>query len=305
MEIEQGYKQMSRVMKVDAALLVFTAIWGLSFPLTKNILEYTSIFSFLSLRFLSAAIILLIVFYKKLRLITLNSILYGSIIGLVFFGSLAFQVSSLRFTSASNSAFISGLSIVFVPLLSAKLQGKKPDISSVLGVITAAIGLFFISGGLTFKFNLGDFLALMCAVCITFQIIFIDMFSSKCDPSLIGIFQVSFCAIFYTLISFFTDSRPLHINTELILSIFVTGILGTALAYTGLAFLQRFTSPTHTAIIFSAEPVFATIFAVIIPNSKGLGEVLSLNTVIGCVMILCAMLISELKICKPGADSAM
>ncbi len=120
MEIEQGYKQMSGVMKVDAALLVFTAIWGLSFPLTKNVLEYTSIFSFLSLRFLSAAIILLIVFYKKLRLITLNSILYGSIIGLVFFGSLAFQVSSLRFTSASNSAFISGLSIVFVPLLSAK-----------------------------------------------------------------------------------------------------------------------------------------------------------------------------------------
>lgn len=296
---------MSRVVKVDLVLLIFTVIWGLSFPLTKNVLDYTPIFSFLSLRFVSAAIILIIIFYKRLKLINMKAILYGSVIGFVFFGSLAFQVSSLKFTSASNSAFISGLSVVFVPLLSARFSNKKSDISSIMGVLIAAIGLFFISGGLNFRFNLGDFLALMCAICITLQIIFIDMFSSKCDPSLIGIFQVSFCAIFYTCISFTINSKPILINTELIISIFVTGILGTALAYTGLAFVQKFTSPTHTAIIFSAEPVFATIFAVLIPNNRGIGETLTLNTVIGCIMILIAMLVSELKLGKNRVDSSI
>lgn len=287
---------MSRVIKVDLLLLVFTAIWGLSFPLTKNVLEYTSIFSFLSLRFVSAAIILIIVFYKRLKLINIKDILYGSIIGFTFFGSLAFQVSSLRFTSASNSAFISGLSVVFVPLVSAKFSKKKLDISSIIGVIIASIGLFFISGGLNFRLNLGDLLALMCAICITFQIIFIDIFSSKCDPSLIGVLQVSFCAIFYTCISLLVDTKPILFNTELIISIFATGILGTALAYTGLVFVQKFTSPTHTAIIFSAEPVFAAIFAVLIHNNRGVGETFALNTVIGCIMILIAMLVSELKL---------
>ncbi len=296
---------MSRVLKFDLLLLAFTAIWGLSFPITKNTLVYTPVFSFLSLRFVCAAIILIAVFYKKLRLINIKNILYGSVIGLMLFGSLVFQVSSLRFTSASNSAFISGLSVVFVPLVSARFSKKKPDLPSIVGVIIALIGLFFISGGLNFKFNLGDLFALICAICITFQIIFIDIFSSKCDPALIGVFQVVFCAIFYTCISFFIDPWPITFNMELIISIFVTGVLATAIAYTGLAFVQKFTSPTHTAIILSAEPVFATIFAILIPNSKGVGETLTFNITTGCIMILIGMLISELKLGKRRIDSCV
>lgn len=287
---------MLKSTKVDFVFLFFTAIWGLSFPLTKNVLDYTSIFSFLSLRFTSAAILLIIIFWKRLKFINLKTILCGSLIGLTFFGSLAFQVSSLYFTTSSNSAFISGLSVVIIPFVSAKYSNKKPDFSSIIGVLLASIGLFFISGGINFKLNLGDFFAFLCAVCITLQIIFIDKFCSKYDSALISLIQVIFCAIFYNCVSFMIGSKPIIFNSQLAVSIFVTGILGTALAYTGLVFFQKFTSPTHTALIFCAEPVFATIFAMFIANNKGIYEVITLNTFIGCVMILASMLISEFKI---------
>ncbi|KHD34554.1 permease [Clostridium acetobutylicum] len=287
---------MSKSTKVDLVFLFFTAIWGLSFPLTKNVLGYTSIFAFLSLRFTSAAVILIIIFWKKLKLINTKIILYGSLIGLMFFGSLAFQVASLRFTTSSNSSFISALSVVIVPLVSAGYYKKKIDFSCILGVLFAVVGLFFISGGVNFKLNIGDLFSFLCAICITFQIIFIDIFCSKCDSALLSLIQVVFCAIFYNIVLFIIGTKPIVFNTQLTVSIFITGILGTAVAYTGIVFLEKFTSPTHTALIFCAEPVFATIFAMFIPNNNGSCESITINTFIGCGVILLSMVISELKI---------
>jgi len=286
---------MPKNLKADLSLLLVTAIWGSSFTLMKNVLDHIPTFAYLSLRFIIASIILIAVFYKNLKYINKKAIICGCIIGFMLFGGMALQVSGLYFTSASNSAFITGLSVIMVPIFSAVILKKRPDRSSVIGVIMAFTGLFFLSGGLDFSFNIGDFLTLLCAVCFALQVIFIDRYNKEQDPILLSLIQIGFAALLNTFVWLFIDYEPVAFDTNIVLTLFVTGVLGTAFAYLVQTVAQKHTNPTHTALILTAEPVFGALFAMIIPNSDGTVETLSLKTVIGCVLILAGTLICELK----------
>jgi len=286
---------MPKNLKADLSLLLVTAIWGSSFTLMKNVLDHIPTFAYLSLRFIIASIILIAVFYKNLKYINKKAIICGCIIGFMLFGGMALQVSGLYFTSASNSAFITGLSVIMVPIFSAVILKKRPDRSSVIGVIMAFAGLFFLSGGLDFSFNIGDFLTLLCAVCFALQIIFIDRYNKEQDPILLSLIQIGFAALLNTFVWLFIDYEPVIFDTNVVFTLFVTGVLGTAFAYLVQTVAQKHTNPTHTALILTAEPVFGALFAMIIPNSDGTVETLSLKTVIGCVLILAGTLICELK----------
>jgi len=287
---------MTRQLKADISLLAITAIWGSSFTLMKNVLDHMPSYAYLSLRFIIATVVLAIIFYRKFRLMNRKVLLYGCIIGLMLFGGMALQVSGLYFTTASNSAFITGLSVIMVPIISALFLRKKPDLNSVIGVILACVGLFFLTGGLDFRFNLGDFLTLLGALCFAMQVIFIDKFTRDQDAALLSFFQVGFAAVLYSAIWLAMDYKPVEINSTVIFTLLVTGVLGTALAFSVQTIVQKYTTPTHTALIITAEPVFGAVFALLIPNSAGMTETLKLGTVAGCLLILLGMLVSELKV---------
>jgi drug/metabolite transporter (DMT)-like permease len=185
------------------------------------------------------------------------------------------------------------MNVVMVPVVSAILLKKKPDFASVIGVFVAFTGLFVISGGLSISFNIGDFLTLICAVFWTFQIIFIDKFTEKQDAKAIAVLQMIFAAVFHSIFWVATDNKPFDFNLIIIYTILITGVLGTAFAFAGQTIAQKYTTPTRTALIFTAEPVFGAFFAMIIPNSVGITEKLQVYTVVGCILILAGMLISE------------
>lgn len=293
---------MTKQLKADLLLLLVTAIWGASFTLMKNVLEKMPAFAYLSFRFLLASLILLIVLRKSLCHINRKTILYGALIGLMLFGGMALQVSGLYYTTASNSAFITGLSVVMVPAITAIFMKRKPDAASIMGVTLAFGGLFFLSGGLRFHFNFGDLLTLFCAGCFALQIIFIDRFTENQSPELLAVFQITFAAILFSGVWLVVDYKPIVFNITIITTLLITGVLGTAVAFSIQTVVQRFTSPTHTVLIFTAEPVFGALFAVLIPNSKGITESLSYNSIIGCMLILIGMLFAEFKFswCKKG-----
>ena len=298
---------MSRKIRADMMLLAITVVWGASFPLMKMVLAYIPAFAYLSLRFLLAAAVLALIFNKSLLNVNKRAVLYGSIIGALMFGGMAFQVVGLYTTSASNSGFITGLNVVIVPFIAAVILRKRPDRSSVIGVMTAFLGLFFLSGGLTWSFNIGDFLTFLCSICWAFQIIFIDKFTQTEDAPLLAIIQVFFVGAASTVLWLTADAaKPVEINRTVIIILLITGILGSALAFGGQTIAQKYTTPTHTALILTAEPVFAAIFAMIIPNVEGVTEIPTLTKAAGCLLILAGMLISELKPGKnkrPGTES--
>lgn len=287
---------MTKKLKADILLLAITVVWGSSFPLMKLILGYMPAFAFLAVRFLLAAVILVCIFHRNFKHFNRRTLLYGCIIGALMFTGMALQINGLFTTTASNSGFITGLNVVMVPVISAVLLRKKPDKASLIGVLTAFAGLFFLSGGLNFNFNIGDFFTFLCSICWAFQIIFIDRFTEREDASLLAIMQIGFTGLASTGIWLAFDNGPLVFDSTSIAIILITAVLGTALAFGGQTIAQKDTTPTHTALIFTAEPVFAAVFAMIIPNAQGRTEALGLSTAVGCILILAGMLISELKI---------
>ncbi len=288
---------MSKKLRADVLLLVITVVWGASFPLMKMVLDYVPAYAYLSMRFLLAAAVLTAIFYKSFRHFNKRVLLYGSIIGLFMFAGMALQVNGLFTTSASNSGFITGLNVVMVPVISAVLLKKKPDRASFIGIMVAFSGLFFLSGGLSFNFNYGDFLTFLCSICWAFQIIFIDKFTQKENAALLAIIQIGLTGILSTAFWMTADAgKPLVFNSTVVVILLVTAVLGTALAFGGQTIAQKDTTPTHTALIFTAEPVFAAIFAMIIPNAQGVTEMPTVMKAAGCLLILSGMLISELKL---------
>jgi len=296
---------MTKKIRADMILLTITIVWGASFPLMKMVLEYIPAFAYLSVRFFIASAVLALLFHKNFRNMKKRTLLYGSIIGLFMFGGMAFQVMGLYTTSASNSGFITGLNVVMVPLISSVLLKKKPDRASTIGVSVAFAGLFFLSGGLKFDFNIGDFLTFLCAICWALQIIAIDKFTQTEDAPLLAFVQMLFIAVTSTFFWLLADAgKAVEINRTSIGILLFTGIVGSALAFGGQTIAQKDTTPTHTALILTAEPVFAAIFAMIIPNAQGVTEKPTLTTIIGGAMILAGMLISELKIGSGQKQSA-
>jgi len=274
-----------------------TIVWGASFPLMKIVLEYIPAFAFLSIRFMAAAIILSVVYYKSFKKLNKRALGYGVILGLFMFGGMGIQVVGLYTTSASNSGFITGLSVVMVPIVSAMMLKKKPDRSSFVGVALAFAGLFFMSGGLNPNFNIGDFLTFLCAICWTFQIIFVDKYTRIEDASLLAIFQLLFTGLAGSSLWLAVDfGKPVVINGTVILIILITSVFGSSLAYAVQASAQKHTTPTHASLIFTAEPVFAVIFAMIIPNAEGLTEIPTITEAVGCLLILAGTIISEFRL---------
>lgn len=288
-------KNMSKQVKADIFLLAMAGIWGASFTLMKNVLDHMPTFAYLSMRFIIASVLLIIIFRKRLGKADFKTIAAGCVVGLALFGGMALQVSGLHYTTASNSAFITGLNIVIVPIVSSVLLKKKPDKASVAGVMLAFAGIFFISGGPDSSFNIGDFLTFLCAICFTFQVILIDKFTNKYDSIILAVAQISFAAVLNTVVWVAFDFRTYTLDSSVVFTLIVTGVLGTALAFAGQTIVQKFTTPTRTALILAAEPLFGTLFAIMIPNSQGMREALRFNSVVGFLLILAGMLVSELK----------
>lgn len=282
----------------DLCLLCVTAIWGISFVLTKNVLEHLSPLTFIALRFLVATVAMLVVCIKKRSKVTAPALKKGGLQGMMLFAGILLQIFGIRYTTASNAAFITGLSVVFVPLISSILLKKPPRLNVITGVFLSFVGLFFLSGGikgLSTGINIGDFLCLLGALGFSMHIIFIDKYSTGEDPTVLSAVQVIVVAAAGSIAFLFQPEKTVTPSFSLIAVLLITGVLGTAVAYTVQNHAQNVTTPTHTAMIVAAEPMFGVFFALIIPNAGGTTEVLKLNTVIGCLCILLAIIISELN----------
>lgn len=288
---------MTRQLKADLAILGITVVWGSSFIIMKNITEDIPPYAYLALRFLVAAIILIAVFHRQLKSINLRSIWSGSLVGLTLYAGMMLQVTGLKTTSASNSAFITGLNVIMVPIISVLLLKKKPPINALFGVVLASLGLFVLKG-FSGNWTIGDTLTLLCALCFALQIIFIDKFASDVNIYYLAIVQIASAAIFYIITWICADmasaAAPFVIDSKIILTVLYTGALGTALGFGVQTIAQKYTTPTRTALIITCEPVFGALFALIIPDVYGKTEVMTIRMILGCLLILSGMLITEL-----------
>jgi len=281
---------MRKQLFADISLLTVVIVWGYTFVAIKNALADVTPFNFIALRFIMALIILLVVFRKRLSGLNGYILLRGSVVGVFLFFAYAFQTVGLKYTTASNAGFITGFSVVLVPVFSALILKARPSFESTIGVICAIAGLFFLSYNGGFALNKGDILVLFCALAVAFHILTVGYYTKKMDSILLTIVQIGVVTILSIISALLFEVTVLPQGRVVWEAIFVTSIFATVGAYLIQNIMQRFTSSTHTALIFSGEPVFAGIFGYYL-----LGERLGGWSVFGCILIFAGMIISELR----------
>jgi len=282
---------MKKQIIADILLLIVVIFWGYSFVAIKDALSHVAPFNFMTYRFIISFLILLVIFWKRLAKLNKETVIHGLIIGTFLFLAYAFQTVGLKYTTASNGGFITGFSVVLVPIFSILLLKSKPSIESIIGVVFACIGLYLLTYTGGYEINKGDILILFCAIAVAFHILSVGRYTVKDDSILLTVVQIGVVAFlsFFSLFIFETPSIPK--GPGVWQAIIITSIFATVGAYLVQNIAQRFTSPTHTALIFVGEPVFAGIFGYLLLNER-----LSDGAVLGCVLILLGMIISELKI---------
>lgn len=270
----------------DIGLLMVAFVWGLTFVIVKESLFYISPFKFLFYRFSLSFLLLLGISIKKLKNITVKTVKYGSFIGIALFCGYGFQTVGLQYTTPANAGFITGLSVVIVPFLSFALLQKKPSIYSIIGVLCAVVGLFFLSFQ-QFDMNYGDFLVLLCAFSFAMHIILVGKYAPFYDPVLLTMVQIGMVALLSGVLS---AGQSSVINATVIEALIVTALFATVMAFLVQNMAQKYTPPTRTAVVFAMEPVFAAVCSFLLIH-----EVFTVRKIIGCVLILVGMLITELK----------
>ncbi|MCX7796582.1 MAG: DMT family transporter [bacterium] len=269
-------------------LLFVTLVWGSTFALVKSALDCMGPFYFLAVRFSLASIIMLFIFRKSFLT---HKIKPGYIlVGIFLFLGYVFQTIGLKYTTASNAAFITGLSVVIVPFLEIIFMKRRLPLTSILGAISSTVGLWFLTGLHSFNMNYGDLLVLICALCFASQIITVGICAPNSDTGVISTTQVIMVAILsWFSIPVFRETINTNISTTAIWAVVITAIFATALAFYIQALAQKVINPTTIALIFATEPVFGGLFGYFI-----LKEVLTPSALFGAGLILLGMFVTQI-----------
>lgn len=289
-------KFVSRSLKAHILLVLTTFVWGATFVMIKNALTQASPFFFNAIRMTVAAIALLLVFWKDLRGLSREAAKLGILVGAFLWLGYEFQTTGLRLTTPSKSAFVTGFSVILVPVFLAIGFRRLPNRWTLGGVAAAFAGLYFmtIPAGNGSGFNLqsinrGDLLTLGCALSFALQIITIGRAMQRFRFEQIAVLEAIACAVLMWP-SVALETVYVTWSAQVITAILVTSLLCTAAAFTIQAWAQQFTPPTHTALIFVLEPVFAWLTSYVL-----LGEQLGMRATVGAFLILGGILLSELK----------
>jgi drug/metabolite transporter (DMT)-like permease len=283
-------------VKSSALLLLTAAIWGFAFVAQRVGTMHVGAFTFTGLRFALGSLSLLpiVIFTGRRREKSNNKVetkssfvTAGIIAGSALFTAASFQQIGLIYTTAGKAGFITGLYIVFVPILGIFLK-QKTHVTTWLGVFVAIIGLYFLSVNEGFYIEHGDWLEIIGAVFWAVHILVIDHFAKKVDAVKLSIMQFVTCSALSLMAALIFEDISIAALSQIVIPLLYGGILSGGVAYTIQAIAQKHAKPSHAAIAMSMESVFASIGGLIL-----LGEIMPLRGYLGCALMLAGMLLSQ------------
>ena len=291
-------------MKLRAYLLMLfvVAVWGSTFVLIKYALADATPAAFNLVRMSLAFLVLGVAYHRVWRSIRPWHIFSGAIVGLCLATGYEFQTIGLVRTTPSKSAFITGLVVVLVPLLSSipglRTPGARaPRWNAFTGAALGFTGIVLLTAPSAdasllpdfSSINLGDILTLGCAVGFAFHCIALSHFSPRIGFQPLALLQIGWCAVFMAISLPFLEHPHIDWTPRLMIALGVAAVLATAAAFSIQSWAQSILPPTHTALILTLEPVFAWITSFVV-----LGERLGLRAASGALLILTGIALTEL-----------
>ena len=238
-----------------------TAVWGWTFVLVKDAVTQYPTLGFLQIRFILAALVMVAVVRT---LPTRRELWTGAVAGAIVAGGYLFQTFGLTMTSAGNAGLITGLFVVFTPLID-RVFGVAVRRRTIVAVVIALGGTVMLTGGLG-GMGLGDALVLVCAVLYATHIVALSRWSPGLRSAPLAMVQMATCAVIFSL----GGTPTLHTapNASVWVAIVVTGVFASAVAYYLQTWAQQHLDASRTALILATEPAWALVASIVLTGQR-------------------------------------
>ena len=277
-----------------AALILVTAVWGITFVQVKDAVELYPLLAFLAVRYLIATASLAPVAVLRLRNLGREGLVAGGFLGVLVAIGIGLQTAGLERTTVTNTGFITGLYVLFTPLLALALFRTPIPRQLWLAVGLALVGLALLSG-VPEGSATGDLLVLASTVAQALQIVMVERYANRFDVFALTFVQVAAAGVAFLAIAGAAGDLSVPRGTTVWAALLVTGLFAVAFALVVQVWAQRRVSATRIAVIFSLETVFAGLFGYLLAGDR-LGAI----GFAGCAVIFSGILIAE-----PAAESAL
>ncbi|QMW67749.1 DMT family transporter [Mumia sp. ZJ1417] len=268
------------------ALLIVTAAWGSTFFLIKDLVEVVPPVDFLAVRFAIAAAALFLLRPRAVLALGGGSLRRGVVLGLVYGGAQILQTVGLAHTAASVSGFVTGMYVVFTPILAALVLRQRIGATVWIAVAVATAGLAFLSlEGLAIGY--GEGITLLSAVLYALHIVMLGAWTSAREAYALAVVQMAVIAVLCFAISAPGGIVLPQTGGQWVSMVYMALVAG-AFAMLAQTWAQAHLPATRAAIIMSMEPVFAAAFAIGFTD-----ESLTVRTLAGGGLVLAAMLLAE------------
>lgn len=279
---------MSLQGKANTLMVIVTMFWGVSYTFMRMGLESLETFNIVAWRCSIAFIVAGILFNKRMKNIQVKTLVYAGIQGFLLFAVFSLSLFGLETTSVSNAGFILSLTVVIVPIFSSILERKLPSGAVSIAVICTIIGIAILTLKDSLSFQLGDILVAVAAVAYSIYLILNSKFTKSVDSIAYGIYQLGFAALFALICTVIFETPTIPSTPKSWIAILGLGLICTAFCFIAQSVAQQYTSPTHTGLIFSLEPIFAAFFAILF-----IDEPFTLKLCIGGSLILMGNLVAQ------------
>lgn len=275
-------------MLADLGLFYAAAVWGATFFMVKGALADVDPIVMVGYRFTLAGVILLIYLLFK-RQDIFEGIGRAMVLGLLLWFLYIPQTLGLKYTTASNSGFITGLFVAFIPLFLLTIFKKKPTILEVVASAVSLLGLWVLTGGMA-DVNIGDILTLAAAMTYALHVLYSDKYmKAGMNPYILACQQFLIVGLLSLLTALVID-LPFTVKTAVSVRVIIFLALFPSLtAFIIQLLAQKIRSPLRVSLIFALEPVFAAIFAWTLGD-----EVFVTRRALGGLLIFAALIISGL-----------
>lgn len=268
-------------------LVLVTAIWGITFVQVKDAIALYPLLAFLAVRYLIATASLAPVALLRIRGLGRDGIVAGSVLGALIALGIGLQTAGLERTTVTSTGFITGLYVLFTPLIALALFRTPIPRELWLAVALALVGLALLSG-VPSGSSTGDLLVLLSAVAQAFQIVMVERYANRFDVFALTWVEVASAAAVFLAVAVAAGDLSVPSGGTVWAALLVTGVFAVAFALLVQIWAQRRVSATRIAVIFSLETVFAGLFGYLLAGDR-LGPV----GLAGCAVIFLGILIAE------------
>jgi len=278
----------SRALVAEGALVGIAAVWGLTFVMVQDAIELLPTMAFLGYRFVPAAVIVALIFRRRLRTLSREGWQVGALMGVFLTAGYILQTLGLEETTASNAGFITGLFVVLTPLLGAIFLRERLPAVAWAAAAVSAFGLYLL-GGTGGELNLrGDGLVLLCAVAFAGHILVTARGVAAHDVGALLVVQLAVCGVVCLAIAAVAGDIEAPRGATVWSALIVTSLVASALGFFVQTYAQQHAPPARTALILASEPAFAGLFGWLLA-----GDRLSAVSWLGAALIITAIVAVE------------